>query len=117
MNDQERAAFGKELNKGVGELLSSFRSKAGLSMEQVAEAIALKRLERIRGLEAGDVSLRGEDLMELTSVYGVNPAEFQAEIQLIAAKARAKYPPPSAPVPGAAARTEVMPQSSPPNAP
>lgn len=90
MDENTRQEFGKELNKGVGELLCSLRIQAGFSFEQVAKAIAETRLDRIRRLEAGEISPRGQDLIELISVYGVDPGEIQASIQMIAANARAK---------------------------
>lgn len=90
VDENTKQEFGKELNKGVGELLCSLRIRAGFSFEQVATAIAEARLERIKRLEAGDISPRGQDLIELISVYGVDPGEIQISIQTIAANARAK---------------------------
>jgi transcriptional regulator with XRE-family HTH domain len=90
MDEKARAEFGKELNKGVGDLLCALREQAGLSFDQVAEAVARRRLEKIRRLEAGDASPRGDDLLELISIYGADPCEVQASIQMIASNARAK---------------------------
>ena len=91
MDEKTRAEFGKELNKGVGDLLCALREQAGLSFDQVAEAVAKRRLEKIRRLEAGDASPRGDDLLELISIYGADPGEVQASIYEIVEKAVAAH--------------------------
>lgn len=93
MDEQVKAELGKELNKGIGLLFAALRFQAGLTFEQVAEAIARKRLEHIKSIESGDASPCGEDLLELISVYRVDPTEVQIEIQEIAARVRAKCEP------------------------
>lgn len=90
MDEKTRAEFGKELNKGIGDLLLGLRAKAGMSLEQAADSIALRRLERIQRLEAGQDSPRGEDLIELVSIYGADQFEVQLSITRIAQEAREK---------------------------
>lgn len=117
MDDKVRAEYRREFNTAVGDLLTSLRKKAGLSLEQVAEVLAKSRLELVKRLEAGEESLHGSHLLELVRLYGDDPADVSVSIQRIAEKARAKYPMPITPPPGASYRAESHPQGSPPSVP
>lgn len=101
-----RAEYKREFNAAVGRLLTSLREKAGLSLEQVAEAMAQSRLKKVKRLEVGEESIHGQDLMELVQIYGDDLAAASGSIQKIAEETRAKYPLPINPPPGASHRTE-----------
>jgi hypothetical protein len=91
MDGETRKQFGTEFNREVGALLTSLRCKAGLSLDRVAELIAMKRLEKLKRLEDGSESLHGLDLIELVKLYGADPSEAQVSIQAIAVSVRRKF--------------------------
>lgn len=115
MDEKVRAEFKREFNTAVGDLLASLRKGSGLNLNQVAEALAKSRLERVKRLEAGEESLHGSDLIELIQLYGGDFADASMSIQRIAENARAKYPIACRPAPGVSNRPEGHhPQNSPP---
>lgn len=105
MDEQTRKAFAKEFNGTVGELLHSLRDKAGLSLNQVAEALAASRLEKIKRIEAGTESPQSSALMELVRIYGADPVEVNTAVSAIGVSIRSRLlaesprpdPPPSGP--------------------
>lgn len=106
MDEKVRAEFKRKFNTAVCELLTSLRNESGLSLAQVAEALAKSRLEKVKRLEAGEESLHGSDLIELVQLYGGDFADASMSIQRIAEKARAKFPTASRPFPGVSRQTE-----------
>ncbi len=80
--------FAHVFNVEVGDLLYALRERAGLSHDDVARALALSRLEKIKRLEAGAESVNGRDLLELIALYGADPLEIDSVIRDAALKAR-----------------------------
>jgi len=90
MDDETRAAFAKRLNGSIGEIFHNLREKAGLSLDQAAEAFATTKLEKIRRIEAGVESLRGLEIIELVSLYKADFSEVQILISEAVSNARAE---------------------------
>jgi transcriptional regulator with XRE-family HTH domain len=59
----------------VGERLVRFRAQAGLDAEQAAAAARIDS-ERLDLAEAGEVALTDDELVRLSSVYGVDVTEI-----------------------------------------
>ena len=113
MDGEARKQFGAEFNREVGALLTSLRCKAGLSLDRVAELIAMKRLEKLKRLEDGSESLHGLDLIELVRLYGADPSEAQVSIQVIAATVKSKFQANSPAPDPQQTQTSESPQSTP----
>ena len=76
MNNLDRAETLKIVKTEVGNTLKTLREKAGLNIDQVAQTLTVRNLERIKRIESGEESIHGNDLEHLGIIYGLGWIEL-----------------------------------------